>query len=170
MYLRRTALPEVDLVQVGFENFALVVAELDEQGHHGFVSLALQGSLGREEEILDELLGERAAPLPNSARAQVGEQRPADAPHVDSGMRFEALILDGNDRVDEVGREVFELNEFALLPIGSIVGAELFRFDQHRAQGAARGNSRISSMKPSRMRKTTSRAGSDRVGCSKARR
>ena len=66
---RRASLPEVDLVQVGFENFALVVAELDEQGHHGLVNLALQGSLGREEEILDELLGERAAALSNSAGA-----------------------------------------------------------------------------------------------------
>ena len=103
------------------------------------MSLALQGSLGREEEILDELLGERAAPLPNSPARRLASSAPADAPHVDSGMRLKALILDGNDGVDKVGGEVFEFDEFALLPIGSIVGAELFRFDQHRTQCAARG-------------------------------
>ena len=119
MYLRRTALPEVDLVQIGFENFALVVAELDEQSHHRLVSLSLQGSLGREEEVLDELLGERAAALSNAACTQIGEKRPTDAPHVDSRMRLEALILDGDNRVDEVGRKIVEPDEFALLPIGS---------------------------------------------------
>jgi len=54
-------------------------------------------------------------------------------------MHLEALILDGDDGVDEVGREVFELYEFALLPIDSIISADLFGFDQDRAHGATRG-------------------------------
>jgi hypothetical protein len=135
----RAALPEVDLVQIGLENFALAVAELDEQGHHGFIRLAFEGAFGCEEEVLDELLGERAATLSDAARAQVREQRSTDASNVDAGMRLEALILDGDDGIDEVRREVFEAHQFALRPIGSVVGAQLLRFDQHRTQGAASG-------------------------------
>jgi hypothetical protein len=52
----RAALPEVDLVEIGLEDGVLLVAGLHDQGHHGFLELALEAALGRQEDVLDQLL------------------------------------------------------------------------------------------------------------------
>ena len=56
-------LAEVDLVEVRFEDFGLVVVQLQQHRHDELGELALQGALRSQEEVLDELLGERAAAL-----------------------------------------------------------------------------------------------------------
>ena len=56
-------LAEIDLVEVRFEDFGLVVVQLQQHRHDELGELALQGALRSQEEVLDELLGERAAAL-----------------------------------------------------------------------------------------------------------
>ena len=56
-------LAEKDLVGICLEDFVLVVARLYDQRHHRLVELARQRTLGREDEILDQLLGQGAATL-----------------------------------------------------------------------------------------------------------
>ena len=82
---------EIDLVEIGLEDRRLLVARLHEQGHRGFLELAFEAALGRQEEILDELLGECAASLTDLARDEVRLRRPEHAPEIYAGMRLEAL-------------------------------------------------------------------------------
>ncbi len=56
-------LPEKNLVEIGLENLILAVVHLQQQRHQHLVRLARQRALRRQEEILDQLLGERAAAL-----------------------------------------------------------------------------------------------------------
>ena len=134
----RAALTEIDLVEIGLEDRVLVVAGLDQQGHHGLARLAAIGALGSEEEVLDQLLGQRAAALRDAAGAQVREQRASDAAQVDPGMRLEALVLDRQHRVDQVSRHLGEPHQLALLPHRTVVGAQRLGLEQHGADGAAR--------------------------------
>ena len=47
-------------------------------------------------------------------------------------MRIEALVLDRDDRIDEVGRKVVEVNQLALRTVGSVVGTKWFGFEKNR--------------------------------------
>ncbi len=55
-----------------------------------------------QEEVLAELLGDRAPALDVAVRLEVAEGGPHDAEGVEAGMAEEAAIFDGQDRVDEV--------------------------------------------------------------------
>src|SRR4029450_1160401 len=54
--------------------------------------------------VLHELLGERRTALDDLAGDEVGPRRAEDPGHVDARMVVEALVLDGDDRVPELGR------------------------------------------------------------------
>ena len=136
--LRRAALAEVDLIQVGLEDRLLVVPGLDEQGHHGLGELSLQGLLGGEEEVLDELLGQRARTLTDAPRPEVRDERAGDAAEIDTMVTLEALILDGQHRVGEMTRQVIEPNEVALLPGESVARTHQLGLEQHRTEFPAR--------------------------------
>ena len=126
--------PEIDLVEVGLEDLALLVAGLDDQGHQGFLDLARPGALGGEEEVLDQLLGEGASPLTNPAGPQVREHGTRDASQIDARVALEALVLHGEHGVDQVARQLVERDELALLAIGSVVGADALGLEQHGAE------------------------------------
>ena len=134
---RRPALPEIDLVQVGLEDLVLVVTSLDDHRHRGFLELALERAVGSQEEVLDELLGDGAAALTHLAGSQVREQRARDAAQIDAAMHLEALVLDGEDRVDQVRRQLLELHQLALLAVHAVERADRLRLEQHRAELAA---------------------------------
>jgi hypothetical protein len=52
-------------------------------------------------------------------------------------MRGEALVFDGNDRIDEVRWEICQANQLALRAVWPVVGTELFGLEKHRTQAAA---------------------------------
>ena len=131
MDLGRTALAEVDLVQIGLENRLLLVSGLHQERHHRFGELPLQGLLGGEKEVLDELLSQRARPLTDAARPDVRDERTGDAAQVDAVMALETLILDCEHRVREMTRQVIEPNEITLLPVESVVGTHQLGLEQH---------------------------------------
>ena len=61
VHRKRSALAEIDLVQVHLEDLVLRRLALENDRHVLLGELALERLLGREEEVLDELLRERAA-------------------------------------------------------------------------------------------------------------
>ena len=83
-HLRRPALAPVDLVEVGLEDPLLAEARLDHDRDPGLLGLAHQRALARQVEVLDELLGDRAAAL-QLAAAQVDPQGAGDARGRDAG-------------------------------------------------------------------------------------
>ena len=75
----RFRLPQIDVVEVGLEDFLFGHADLEDHREHGLGQLARQRALGREEHVLGELLSDRASALPHAALTEVhprGAQQP----------------------------------------------------------------------------------------------
>src|SRR5882757_10263394 len=110
------ALPEVDIVNIVFQNFVFRVAALGDIGHQRFLDLALVAALASQEKILHELLSERRSALTHMARGQIDVAGLDGADQVDSMMLVEAVILSSEDRVDHRRRYLAEAYQPALLP------------------------------------------------------
>ena len=134
---RGAALAEIDLVEIALEDRLLLVTGLHDQRHRGFLELALETAFRGQEEVLDQLLRQCAAALANPTGAEVDPQGPDDAAEIDPAVREEALILDGEDRVDQVLRHTSHANQLPLLVIGSVVGTHQLRLQQQSTELAA---------------------------------
>jgi hypothetical protein len=110
-------MPEVDLVEVHLENAVLGVAPLELEGEHRLLQLSLQALVGRQEQQLGELLGDRAAALDHPAAAVVLDRRARDADRVDAPVVVEALVFCGNDGVAKRLRNVGQGHEDATLDV-----------------------------------------------------
>lgn len=75
----------------------------------------------REEEILDELLGDGARAFFNLARLQVDEGGTHDAFKVKTVMRIKALVLDGDDGLLHGVGDVAELDVMRVLLVDAAV-------------------------------------------------
>jgi len=96
-----------------------------------FLELASNGSFRSQEEVLDQLLSEGAAPLTHTARFQVREHRPCDARQVDSVVAGEAPIFDREYGIDQVLRNAVDLDQFALLTLAAKIGTDELRLEQY---------------------------------------
>ena len=67
-----------------------------------------------QEALPCELLGDGAAPLSPAPFLDIAQHGAADANRVDAGVLVEPLILDRDDRLDQVRRDLFERNLDAL--------------------------------------------------------
>ena len=126
---RRAALSQVDLVQIALEDRLFVVAGLHNERHRGFVELALETPLRREEEVLHELLSQRARPLPDLARSEIDQDGAEHPAQIDARVFEEALIFDGEDRVDQMAGDLGKTHQLPLLAVRSEI-----RPDGHRLQ------------------------------------
>ncbi len=73
-----------------------------------FLQLALQRALLGQEQVLGELLGQRRAALRDAAMQDVGDRRARDAERVDAVMRIEAAVLDGDEGLRQIGRQILQ--------------------------------------------------------------
>ena len=96
----------VDDVQIHLEDFVLGVGPFNIEGEQELLCLAREGLLIREEEILYELLRDRARTLLNPPVLNVDEGRTRHARQIKAPMIVEASILNGNDGVFEIGRDM----------------------------------------------------------------
>ena len=64
------------------------------------LDLALEGALGRQEQVLRHLLGDRRAALHHLVGLQVGRERAESAEDVDAAVLEEAPVLGGERRLD----------------------------------------------------------------------
>ena len=134
-------LPEIDAVQVRREDLVLLVAPLDDEGERRLLELPSHGPLRREDEVLDELLGQRASPLDELAAPDVDPERSAHRPEVDARVLVEAVVLGGEHGLDQVLRHGGERDRVAelvgaLAEPGERFGLEL---DLPERLAAARG-------------------------------
>ena len=74
------------------------------EGETRLAQLPPPGALRGQDEVLDELLGERAAALGELAAAEVDPDRPPHGPEVDTRVLVEPVVLRRQYRLDEMPR------------------------------------------------------------------
>src|SRR6185503_15547194 len=109
------AVAEIHLVQIELEDLVLGELALEPPREHRLFQLAPQRLVRREETLARELLRQRASTLRRAMRAQVVERRGEYPYHVDAAVIVKALILDRDDRVHQVRRDVRQRRLDALL-------------------------------------------------------
>ena len=100
------ACAEIDAVEIELENLPLGQLRVDHQREGGLADLAAVRLLVRQEQRAGELLRERAAPFDRARRTEIAVDRAAERNRIDARVNEEAVILDGDERVLEVGRDV----------------------------------------------------------------
>ena len=113
---KRAALPEVHLVEIELEDLLLRRLPLEDERHVLLGEFAPERLLGCEEEVLDQLLRDRAAAHQvGPIAAHVGDDGADRADDVDARMVVEAAVLDGQDRLDHPRRNHRQRDTPALL-------------------------------------------------------
>ena len=109
------AIAEVNLVGVELKNLLFVEALLELHRDHQLGEFAAPGALVGEEKRARDLHRDRAGALVVVAGvAEVGPGRADDADEVEAAVFEEALVFGGDDRVDQVGRDVVVADRAAL--------------------------------------------------------
>ncbi len=140
----RAALPEIDGVQIDAQDLVLVVKRFQHQRHRRLTQLPRQLALGRQEQVLDQLLGDRAAALLHRAGAQVRDQRTRDADRIDAGVIEKTRVLGGDDGVDQRARHLADLHQLAFFPHALEQAAHDFRVEDVRRRELAIGHAHLS--------------------------
>jgi hypothetical protein len=102
------------VVHVDRQDRVLRVASLEPARHDRFLALARERLLATEE-LLGDLLGDRRAALREVARRDVGPHRACDAFPVQPAVVVEVVILDGEERVDQLLGHALERDDLAPL-------------------------------------------------------
>ncbi len=116
-------LAEIDFVQVRLEDLVLVVVDFQEHRHKELGDLARERALGGEEEVLHQLLGQRAAAL-ESLQAEERERRARDAAQVEAVVRVEIAVLVRDQRLHHRLRHLGEPHQHAVLVVRGIDAAD----------------------------------------------
>ena len=98
---------QVDPVQVQLEDLVLRELRVDVEREHRLADLAAVGFLVRQEERARELLRQRAGPLRRPGR-EVPDHRAPERDRIDAEVAVEAMVLDRDERVPQVFRDLGE--------------------------------------------------------------
>jgi hypothetical protein len=97
---------EIDAIKIELENLRLGEFVFEPQRKHHFLQFARDRALLGQEQILGELLGDGRSALGGAAAQNVADGGAQDAPWIDTVMGVEAAVLDGDERVRHVDRQV----------------------------------------------------------------
>ena len=138
----RATLAEVHLVEISLEDFALLVARVDDQRVQDLVALASQGLLAAdaEQSTARELLGQRAGALPGFARARVDERRAQHAAEVDADVAVEVAVLDRLETGDQQLRHFVDADQPTLFVLLSIQRRDARGIQAHATHGVPRAH------------------------------
>ncbi len=89
----RPLLPQIHLVQVHLQNLGLREAAFEHQRQDGLVDFRAQRPAAPSEDLLHDLLCDRAAAFDDATLAHVAHERPADATAVQARMTEEAPVF-----------------------------------------------------------------------------
>ena len=145
------AAAKIGAVEIELEDFLLAQPRLDPQRQEGLMHLAADGALGREEQVLGHLLGERRTALHHIIGPGVLHDGAERADDIDAEMLEEARILGGQHRLDHGGRNFLKRNGVVLadaaaaddLAIGIGEGHGIFAAAVPHIAGAGEGRQRI---------------------------
>ncbi len=105
--------PEIDAIQIEREDLLLGEFALQPQRQHHLLQLAMDGTFLSQKEIFRQLLRDGRAALRHAAMQNIGDQRARDAIRIDAVMLVEAPILDGDEGLRYVARQLFQRHDLA---------------------------------------------------------
>ena len=105
------ALPEINLVDVEFENLVLGQIVLDLHRQQGLAELAREGLFAGQEEVAGHLHGDRAGAFPRAP--EIGEDGAGNAGIVHSAMVVECVVLRRQDRLPHRRRNCLDVHQGA---------------------------------------------------------
>ena len=123
-----SALSEVDLIEIKFQNLLFRILALDLQREEDLLHLALDRPILCQIGVLRELLRDRRASLCNRPARDVGIDGAQDAARVDAHVLVETIVLDRDESVLQVLRNLRELYGFAVLrrmDVGDLVAVDV---------------------------------------------
>ncbi len=88
---------EVDPVQIEGEDLFLGEFQLQPDGQHQLLHLALQVLIGGQEQVFGQLLGDGRAALDDASGLEIQGHGPAHADGVEAGVVIETPVLDGDE-------------------------------------------------------------------------
>ena len=112
-FLRRRLDPigagaEIDAVEIELEDLVLGISALEPEREDRLLDLARERALLGEEEVLGELLGQGRAALKSALPGHVAHDCPRYAEWVDAEMLIKPPVLDRDEGLGQIGREVDE--------------------------------------------------------------
>ena len=93
-----------------------------------------------DEQLLHQLLADRAAALLDAVAGVVGQGGPQDGAGVNPGIRVEGVVFDRDRRVDQIGRDVTQRHHDPMIALVADVGQQgaVTVEDQHVLRQPAR--------------------------------
>ena len=105
---------EINTVEIEGEDLILGITRLQIHRQHRFLRLAVEGTAGREEQVLGQLLRQGRAALHHMSRRHVGNAGADHADGIKTEMFAEAAILNGDKGVGDIGGKIRDLDHLAL--------------------------------------------------------
>ena len=96
------AAAHIGAVEIEFENLVLGIIPLQPHGQISFHDLAFDGALGRQKQLLGQLLGQRRAAMQRGIAGGIGHQRAQRTDDVDAEMLVEPSVFRRQRRLDQV--------------------------------------------------------------------
>ncbi len=106
----------------------------EQQRHDHFVKLATHGPLCAKEEVLDQLLGQSAAPL-NALAANGHNQGSCNTPRIDAPVAIETHILHRDQSIDQKLRHLIKAHQHPILIVTGIDAADQGRIEAQQFDG-----------------------------------
>ena len=124
----RAAAAHVYFVKIHLQYFIFLVQGLHDKRHGEFERFSAQGAVGSQEVVLYELLGDRRTALDNSACSKIGDRRPKHPEKIDPAVFKEPVVLDRHNGVNQVLRNLPDINKHPAFPLGPIQARYFHRF------------------------------------------
>ena len=123
---KAAAIAEINLVGVELENLLLVKTVLEFDSHNGFRQLTAPSTLGGKKEAARKLHGEGAGALGDAFAPEIRPHRAKHAQEIETGMLEKALILGGENGIQEHFGDIVKADPAAFLA-GSVkeIGQQL---------------------------------------------
>ena len=121
---------EIDAVQIDFEDLVLGEAVFEPQRQQHLAHLAREGPVRAQEQVLGELLRDRAAALENLAGAEISRGSTQNADRIEAEMAAEPVVLRRDDGVGQVGRHFAQGQRLAEQIAGTADQAVIRRQDR----------------------------------------
>ena len=101
---------EVDGIEIPGQDFLFGQPPFEPERQHHLLELARPGALGGEEQVLRQLLRDRAAALDRAAGIEVGERGTNDAAQIQARMLEEPPVLHCQNGVDQMAGDLRQLD------------------------------------------------------------